>query len=135
MFPGSDHARTRLTDDHVGWLTSVSADGKPSTAPVWFLLEPDDSILVYSLDPSVRTSNIRANPRVTLALNSDPRGSDIVVVNGRAAVDEGAPTASNHPGYITKYRPLLDDYGWTPEWFEGRYRTAIRIVPTSVTGR
>lgn len=135
MFPGSDHAKQRLSHDEVAWLTTVSADGKPSTAPIWFLLEPDETILVFSRDPSVRVDNVRANSRVTLALNSDPSGGDIVVVNGNAVIDEAAPSASQHAGYLTKYRSRMDDHNWAPAWFERQYRTAIRITITSVTGR
>ena len=135
MFPGSDHAKQRLADDEVAWLTTVSAERKPSTAPIWFLLEPDDTILLFSLDPSVRAANVRANSRVTLALNSDPRGADIVVVNGTAAIDHAAPSASHHAGYLAKYGARMADHDWTPAWFETRYRTAIRITITSITGR
>lgn len=135
MFPGSDHAKKRLTEDEIGWLTTVSADGRPSTAPVWFLLESDDSIVLFSRDPSIRVDNVKANGRVTLALNSDPRGADIVVVNGDAEIDVGCPSVPNHESYLAKYRPRLDSNGWTPEWFAGRYPTAIRITVTSVTGR
>lgn len=134
MFPGSDHAKKRLTDDGVGWLTTVGADGRPSTAPVWFLLEPDDAIVVFSRDPSVRVDNVRENDRVTLALNSDPKGGDIVVVNGSAVIDDVYPSASNHDRYLAKYRSSLDANDWTPEWFAGRYPTPIRITITSVNG-
>jgi PPOX class probable F420-dependent enzyme len=135
MFPGSDHAKKRLTDDEVGWLTTVSAEGRPSTAPVWFLLEPDDTIVLFSRDPSIRVDNVRANGRVTLALNSDPSGSDIVVVNGVAAIDADCPVATDHDRYLAKYRTRLDGYGWTPEYFAGEYKTPIRIAITSISGR
>ena len=135
MFPGSEHARKRLTEDRIGWLTTVDADGRPSTAPVWFLLEPDDTIVMFSRDPSVRVDNVRANDRVTLALNSDPGGSDIVVINGSAAVDEDCPSVPDHDRYLAKYRQSLDSASWTPEWFAQRYPTAIRITISSVNGR
>ena len=135
MFPGSDHAKKRLTDDVVGWLTTVGVDGRPSTAPVWFLLEPDNTIVLFSRDPSVRVDNVRGNDRVTLALNSDPKGGDIVVVNGSAAIDDTCPSAPNHDRYLAKYRPSLDANGWTPEWFADWYPTPIRITITSVSGR
>jgi PPOX class probable F420-dependent enzyme len=135
MFPGSDHAKKRLGEDLVAWLTTVDADGRPSTAPVWFLLEPDDTIVLFSRDPSVRVDNVRTNDRVTLALNSDPPGHDIVVVNGRANIDDSCPSVANHDTYLAKYRPSLEANTWSPQWFAERYPTAIRITPTSVTGR
>ena len=32
--------------------------------------------------------------------------------------------------YIAKYQRLLDDYGWTAEWFAGEYPVPILVRPT-----
>jgi PPOX class probable F420-dependent enzyme len=125
-----DRARQEL----IGWLTTVSAKGVPSTAPVWFLLEADDSITIYSKDPSVRVQNIRSNDRITLHLEGDGRGGAIVVLNGSAALVPDAPAANDHAGFVAKYRPLLDQYGWSPEWFAEHYPMPIRMTVSSVRG-
>jgi PPOX class probable F420-dependent enzyme len=135
MLAAKAHTRGRLLQDRVAWLTTVSHAGIPSTAPVWFIVEPDDTILVYSRDPSVRVRNVRQNPAVTFALNSDPMGNDIVVINGTAVLDAEAPTPDRHRAFIDKYRPTLEDYEWTPEWFAKNYPTALRITITSIRGR
>ncbi|MCB1247512.1 MAG: pyridoxamine 5'-phosphate oxidase family protein [Acidimicrobiia bacterium] len=134
MLENRPHTRQRLTDETVAWLTTVSAQGRPSTAPVWFLLD-GDSIVVFSRDPSVRVANVMANPWVTLALNSDPRGADIVVVNGSATVDRSIPPVIDHRTYLDKYETVMGEYGWTAGWFTEQYPTAIRIDITSVRGR
>ena len=39
---GSDtdaHALGRLATDVIGWLTTVTPDGRPQTFPIWFLWE------------------------------------------------------------------------------------------------
>ncbi len=130
----SPHAEKRLADDVVGWLTTVSESGKPSTAPVWFLYEAD-SILLYSRDPSLRVDNVAANDRVTFALNSDRLGHDVVVVNARAAIEPDAPGADENAAYLEKYEAHMAKNGWSPEWFADRYPAAIRLDITSVTGR
>jgi PPOX class probable F420-dependent enzyme len=135
MLNRNAHSRQRLEDDDIGWLTTVSAIGRPSTAPVWFVLLEDDSILVFSKDPSVRVRNIAANPRVTLALNSDPKGHDIVVINGSARIDRSVGSASAHEAFLSKYQPALDAYEWTPEWFADNYPAPIVISIDSVRGR
>jgi len=130
----SPHAHKRLSEDLVVWMTTVSDAGRPSTAPVWFLYD-GETVLVYSRDPSVRVSNLEASPHVTLALNSDPLGHDVVVVNGRAVIDAEAPSVPNNAPYVAKYREQMDSHDWSAEWFDRNYPTAIRIAITSVSGR
>ena len=121
-------ARERLANDRVGWLTTVAPDGTPQVSPIWFLWNGDE-ILVYSLD-SPRGRNIASHPRVSLNLDGNGLGGDIVIVEGNARIDADAPSAADNPAYVTKYLPVMDDYGWTPEWFAGRYSVPIRITPT-----
>jgi hypothetical protein len=45
-------------------------------------------------------------------------------------VDEDAPSAADHPEYLAKYKPVMDEYGWTPEWFVEHYPVAVRVEPT-----
>jgi PPOX class probable F420-dependent enzyme len=127
-------SRRRLTEEPIGWLTTVSGRGVPSTAPVWFMLEDDGTILVYSKDPSVRVGNITANPSVTMHLEGDGRGGAIVVVNGTATFDDGAPPADEHHAFIAKYQGFLDDYGWSPAFFARGYPRPIRIAIRSIRG-
>jgi PPOX class probable F420-dependent enzyme len=127
-------AKRRLTDEPIGWLTTVSAIGKPSTAPVWFFLEDDDSLTIYSKDPSVRVRNLRANDAVTLHLEGDGEGGAIVVLNGTATLDNSIPAVTSHPAFIAKYQRFLDRYGWSPEQFARGYPTPIRVTVTTIRG-
>jgi PPOX class probable F420-dependent enzyme len=118
----------RLSNDRIGWLATVAPDGTPQVSPIWFLWD-NGEILVYSLD-SPRARNIASHPRVSLNLDGNGLGGDIVIVEGTARVDADAPSAADNPAYVAKYLPVMDDYGWTPEWFAGRYSVPIRITPT-----
>ncbi|MCJ7780851.1 MAG: TIGR03667 family PPOX class F420-dependent oxidoreductase [Acidimicrobiia bacterium] len=118
----------RLEWERIGWLTTVAADGTPQTSPIWFLWDGDE-FLLYSLD-SARVRNLTSKARVSLNLDGNGMGEDIVVVEGTARLDETAPTAAENPAYLAKYEPVMDEYGWTPEWFAGRYSVPIRITPT-----
>jgi PPOX class probable F420-dependent enzyme len=126
--PGA-RALDRLGRELVIWLTTVAPSGQPQSAPVWFLWE-DDAILVYSVKGSARARNIAGQPRVALNLNSSPGGGDLVVLEGEAVLDPSIPASSDHPAYAAKYRPLLDEYGWTPEYFATEYPDPIRIRVT-----
>ncbi|MCJ7782275.1 MAG: TIGR03667 family PPOX class F420-dependent oxidoreductase, partial [Acidimicrobiia bacterium] len=111
-----------------GWLTTVAADGTPQTSPIWFLWDGDE-FLLYSLE-SARVRNLTSKARVSLNLDGNGMGGDIVVVEGTARLDETAPTAAENSAYLAKYEPVMDENGWTPEWFAGRYSVPIRITPT-----
>lgn len=134
MFNNYSNAHQRLTDESIGWFTTVSASGKPSTAPVWFYLEDDDSLTIYSKDPSVRVRNLEANDQVTLHLEGDGQGGAIMVINGTATVDKSILAVTSHPAFIAKYQRFLDRYGWSPRDFAEGYPTGIRVTIRSIRG-
>ncbi len=121
-------AAERLETERVGWLTTVASDGTPQTSPVWFLWD-GDTFLVYSLD-SKRIRNLTESPRVSVNLDGNGMGGDIVIVEGTALVEPGLPSAADNPDYLVKYQPVMDEYGWTPAWFAERYSVPVRIVPS-----
>lgn len=121
----------RLSSELIIWMTTVSRQGRPQTSPVWFLWE-DPVFWVYSLDPTTRLDNIATNPLVSLNLNCDDHGSDIVTVEGTAVIDREAAAANENAAYVTRYRDRMDR-GWgSPEGFAREYPTAIKITPTRV---
>ena len=124
----ADHALQRLQTERIGWLTTVAADGTPQTSPIWFLWDGEE-FLIYSLD-SARVRNLGSESRVSLNLDGNGMGGDIVIVEGTARIDTTAPSAAENAQYLAKYKAVMDDYGWTPEWFAGRYSVPIRVAPT-----
>ncbi len=126
--------RTRLEDEPIAWLTTVASTGKPSTAPVWFYLEDDESITIYSRDPSIRVRNLADNPMVTLHLEGDGKGGAIVVLNGDAVIDKQMKGVASHPAYVAKYQRFLEKNGWTPEWFEKSYPAPITMTIRTIVG-
>jgi PPOX class probable F420-dependent enzyme len=126
--PRGIHATERLASDRIGWLTTIAADGTPQTSPIWFLWDRD-IILIYSLD-SPRARNIVNHARVSMHLDGNGLGGDIVVVEGTASVDDRAPSSAGNAAYLAKYGSVMADNGWTPEWFAERYSVPIRIAVT-----
>jgi PPOX class probable F420-dependent enzyme len=125
---GGSRAAERLETERIGWLTTVAEDGTPQTSPIWFLWDGDE-ILLYSLD-SARIRNLETHERVSLNLDGNGMGGDIVVVEGTARIDRSVPSAAENTDYLEKYKPVMDDYGWTPDWFASRYSVPVRIEPT-----
>ena len=128
MFDERPDIGERLEDELVLWMTTVDAAGQPQTSPVWFLVE-DEVIVVFSLDATPRTRNIRANPRVCLNLNSTPTGGEIVIIEGRAEIVEDGLPAHEDERYVSKYEGPMEDLGMTPESFAADYPVRIHVQP------
>jgi PPOX class probable F420-dependent enzyme len=129
MFDERPDIQARLDEELVAWMTTVNVHGQPQTSPVWFLVE-GESIVVYSLAQTPRTRNIRANPRVSLNLNSTPEGGAVVVIEGRAEIVEDGPRADEDAEYVSKYESAMGDLGMTPESFARGYPVRIHVQPT-----
>ena len=116
-----------LENAYVTWLTTVRPNGQPQSSPVWFVID-DDEFLIYSLEGTARTSNVKSNPRVSLNLDSKA-GTDVVAVEGTARVVEGPPS-TEHTSYQDKYSEGIRRIGHTPESFAEQYSVVLRITPT-----
>lgn len=129
---GSDvdrHALERLATDTIGWLTTVTPDGQPQTFPIWFLWE-DGEALIYSDKRAKRNVNIAHNPRVSLHLNDNGTGGDVVVLEGEARIDETAPHVPDHAAYLAKYGERIIASFNSAEEMATVYNVPIRIRPT-----
>jgi len=129
---GSDadrHARERLEHDMIGWLTTVTPGGQPQTFPIWFLWDGDEA-LIYSDRRAKRNENLRSNPRVTLHLNDDGSGGDVVIVEGEARIDEATPGIPDNPAYLAKYGTWIREQLGSAEEMATIYNVPLRIRPT-----
>ena len=126
---GDAHALERLAADRIGWLTTVTTEGQPQTFPIWFLWDAGE-ILVYSDRRAKRNLNIRANPRVSLHLNDNGQGGDIVIVEGEARVDDETPPVTANTAYLAKYGAWITEFLSSAEEMATVYNVPIRIRPT-----
>jgi PPOX class probable F420-dependent enzyme len=126
-------AATHLREEIVVWLTTVTAGGAPVPRPVWFRWDGADSVVMYS-QPKARIRNLAANPNVTLNFGGDGGGGDIVVLSGRAALDNDLPPADRDPDYLTKYDEHIARIGMTPETFAREYSVPVHIRLTKLQG-
>jgi PPOX class probable F420-dependent enzyme len=124
-------ARTleRLGTELIGWLTTTNPDGQPQSSPIWFLWLGDE-LLIYSGRRAPRNGNVADQPLVAFNLNTDDVGGAVVTMEGVARIDPTSTPANENAAYLAKYQGLLDDYGWTPEWFAAEYPVPIFVRPT-----
>jgi PPOX class probable F420-dependent enzyme len=126
-------ATRRLREDVLAWLTTVDRRGTPQPVPVWFLWDGADSLLLYSRPDTPKLRNIEHNPRVSLHLDGNGRGGDIVVCLGDARISDDPP-ADQIPDYVAKYAPLIERNRWTPASFAADYSVPLRITISRVRG-
>ena len=123
----------RLQEETIGWLTTVGADGTPQPSPVWFLWD-GETVLIYSQPNTPKLRHIAANPRVSLNLDGNGRGGDIVILTGEARVDDAAPSSAALPAYQAKYASGIRQLGMTAESFAQAYSVPIRLTPSKLRG-
>jgi PPOX class probable F420-dependent enzyme len=119
--------RERLTSEQVIWLTTVGQDGTPQPNPVWFVWDGGSELLVYTTSDAHRLEHIGERPRVSVHLNSDRNGMDVVVLRGVAEVARDVPTADRNERYLDKYRPSMANVGGSVERFAATYCVPLRI--------
>src|SRR4051812_34881762 len=124
----------RLRDEPIAWLTLVDPHGTPQPAPVWFLWD-GETALIYSDRRARRLAHLRNNPRVSLNLDGNGHGGDIVVLTGEIVEDPGAPAPADNPPYLEKYGANIAGGSWrTPEVFAETFGVPLRFTPARVRG-
>lgn len=123
----------RLQEERIGWLTTVDSNGTPQPRPVWFLWD-GETFLIYSRANTYKIRHIQARPQVSLNLDGDGLGGDIIIFTGKAWLDENAIPANELPAYIEKYKAGMKRINMTPAQFAEAYPVAIRITPAKVRG-
>lgn len=126
-------ADRRLRDELIGWLVTVNPAGAPVPVPVWFLWDGVASLLIYSRPNTAKVRNIATGPRVSVHLDGDGAGGDVVVVSGRARMSDD-PGADSVGAYIEKYEQRISRNGWTPAAFAADYSVPIRVDVTRISG-
>jgi PPOX class probable F420-dependent enzyme len=124
-------AREHLASDVVGWLTTLTPDGRLQSSPISFLWE-DGSILFYSKPDTPKLRNIAASPRVSFTLRSDPYADHACIMEGIATVEPATPSSFEHPTYRAKYRAPLAHWGMDEERTAAEFSVPIRIRPTRI---
>jgi PPOX class probable F420-dependent enzyme len=86
----------RLASEPVIWLTTVSADGRPHSVPVWFGWD-DPVITVFSQPRTAKVRRLRSNPAVSVSLDTAVYGTDVVTGEGDARLVDRGPRRRGLP--------------------------------------
>lgn len=127
--PNNAHVEQRLREELMVWFTTVRADGRPHTVPVWFLWD-GDAFLIFSQPGNLKIRNLQRNPHVTLALDGTKQGEDVVIVEGEAELLSEPSRNVIVPAYGEKYASEIQAIGVAADAFLDDYSQPIRIKPT-----
>jgi PPOX class probable F420-dependent enzyme len=121
----------RLASDLILWFGSVRPDGRPHLVPVWFHWD-GEAVVLFTKAGSQKVTNVRANPRVTLAVDNTDGGRDVAIVEGEAELLAEPSSAVVTPAYLEKYAAMIAGMGWSAEGMIADYPQPIRVRPTKV---
>ena len=127
--PNNAHVDQRLREEPIIWLTTVRADGRPHTVPVWFLWD-GQTFLIFSQPGTLKIRNLQHNPHITLALDGTKQGGDVVTVEGEAELLSEPSRNLLVPAFGEKYASMIQTMGADPERMVEDYSQPIRITPT-----
>ncbi|HSL75977.1 MAG TPA: pyridoxamine 5'-phosphate oxidase family protein [Candidatus Limnocylindrales bacterium] len=120
--------RAALEHSDVVWLGSVRSDGRPHLVPVWFVWD-GSSFVVFSKPHAQKVANIRADPRVTVAIGQPDERFDVELVEGIGQLEPARADVAASDAFAAKYRRLAATAGVTIDQFASIYSQAIRIHP------
>jgi PPOX class probable F420-dependent enzyme len=114
----------RLSTDHYGWLTTVAKSGQPVPRLVWFYFDGAD-LVVYSMPNAAKIRHVKAQPRVSLNLDSDGNGAGIIIIGGVTSVDATDADPRDDEPYWAKYKADAEQFGLTEAI--ANYSTRLKI--------
>lgn len=114
-------ALRRLVTERDVWLSTAHPDHGPHQVPLWFLWD-GRAVWMCTSATSVTARNVRAEPRVRLAL---PDTFDVVLLQGEAECfsDQEVPEEAAEA--------FAGKFGWDPRVEEGSF-LYVRVVPKTV---
>ena len=120
-----ERVRPLLATEPVVWLSTVRPDGLPHLVPTWFWWD-GEALVVFSKPDAVKVRNLRANPRLMVALGRPDEDFSVGLIEAEAALGEAAIPDE----FFAKYAGQLEEAGLDRTTFAATFTQAIRIVPT-----
>jgi len=127
--PARTVARVRpmLAAERVVWLSTVRPDGTPHLVPTWFWWD-GEAVVVFSKPGAAKVRNLRANPRLMVAVGDPEDDFSVGLIEAEASCPEGQADVPD--AFFAKYASDLARGRLDPVTFRAVYTQAIRIVPS-----
>src|SRR5712691_9030258 len=81
--------REVLAASHTCILTSLDRRGYPHSVAMWYVVDPDGTVLMTTFAKSQKAVNLRRDPRCSLLVESGRKYEDLkgVLIRGRATLE------------------------------------------------
>jgi PPOX class probable F420-dependent enzyme len=116
-----------LAEERVVWLSTVRPDGTPHLCPTWFWWD-GEALVVYSKPDAVKVRNLRANPRLMVAVGDPEDDFAVGLIEAGADVDQQRAVVPD--AFFAKYADELGPDRLDATTFRALYTQAIRITPS-----
>ena len=128
------HVRAFLSEPRFASVSTVDDDGAPRQAIVWFLLD-GDTIVLNSLDGRRWPSNLRRDPRVSIAVTDGVQQSWVGLTGTVEVVDDQAQAQADIAAMARRYEPTGDPPDaeeLIARRFSKQKRVSFRLRPTAI---
>ena len=122
-----------LRTEEVLWLSTFGTDGFPGLVPIWFSWD-GEAILVVSKPHAEKVADMRADPRVMVALGNAEEDFDVGLIEARAELVDMPADGFLPESHWAKYAADLAGIGLTREEYVRAYSQAVRLVPVRYLG-
>lgn len=124
-----DHVRRFLAEPRYALVATIDADGAPHQAVIWFLLD-GDTIVINSLDDRRWPTNLRRDPRTSIAV-TDSDTESWVGLNGTVeVVDDQEQSQADIAAMARRYHRDPAAAEDSIATFRTQRRVSFRLRPT-----
>jgi PPOX class probable F420-dependent enzyme len=116
-----------LEGPNIAFLGTLMPDGSPQVTPVWIDYE-GDFVLVNTAEGRAKSSNVRRDPRVAVAITAATNAYEAAMIRGRV-IEVTPEGADEHIDKLAKKYLGQERY---PFRQPGERRLIVRIRPDSV---
>jgi PPOX class probable F420-dependent enzyme len=118
------HVRAFLSEPRYASVATVDANGAARQAVVWYLLD-GETIVVNSLEGRLWPTNLRRDPRVSIAITASDREEWVGLSGTVEIVDDQEQAQADIAAMARRYNP--DDPAGAEELIKSRFRTQQRV--------
>ena len=118
-----------LHHEPVAWVSTVRPDGSPHLVPIWFSWD-GQRVFIASKPNAVKVRNLRANPKVFLALGEPDDDFDVGMFEGQATIPDRTTAEMLPAGHLEKYRRQMAEIGLDADEYLATYSQPVIIEPT-----
>jgi len=86
-----EEQRRFLQDSHTIILSTLDRHGYPHSVAMWYVVDPDGTVLMTTFAKSQKAVNLRRDPRCSLLVESGRKYEDLkgLLIRGRATLEPG----------------------------------------------